>query len=69
MRVYARAESGRCYAVTDSISGVNLATIGLILIIAGVVGLLIGLFMYANTRRTAYRDPYDRRYPDRDPLA
>jgi len=22
-----------------------------------------------NTRRTAYRDPHDRRYPDRDPLA
>ena len=57
------------YAVTDSISGVDLATIGLILIIAGIVGLLIGLFMYANTRRTAYRDPaYRDRYADRDPM-
>ena len=40
------------YAVTDSISGVNLATIGLILMIAGIVGLVIGLFMYASARRT-----------------
>ena len=61
------------YAVTDSISGVDLATIGLILMIAGIVGLLIGLFMYANTRRDGYRDGVvvrERdRYVDRDPLA
>ena len=57
------------FAVTDSISGVNLATIGLILIIVGVAGLLIGLFMYANARRTAYREPgYRDRYVDRDPM-
>jgi len=55
------------YAVTDSISGVDLQTIGLILMIAGVVGLVIGLYMYTTSRRTAYvaRD----RDPDRDPLA
>jgi hypothetical protein len=60
------------FAVTDSISGINLATIGLILMIAGVVGLLIGLFMMANARRSGYvvrdrvveRDPY----VDRDPV-
>jgi hypothetical protein len=57
------------YAVTDSISGVNLATIGLILMIAGIVGLLIGLFMYANASRTVRRDRYGDRYVDRDPLA
>jgi uncharacterized membrane protein YidH (DUF202 family) len=58
------------YAVTDSISGVNLATIGLILIIAGIVGLVIGLFMYMNASRAGYRRRgYDERYPDRDPLA
>jgi hypothetical protein len=56
------------YAVTDSISGINLATVGLILMIAGIVGLLIGLFMYANAGRTA-RAGYRERYPDRDPLA
>jgi hypothetical protein len=43
------------YAVTDSISGVDLATIGLILMIAGIVGLLIGLFVLATESRK--RDP------------
>jgi len=32
------------YAVTDSVSGVNLATVGLIAMIAGLAGLLISLF-------------------------
>jgi hypothetical protein len=39
------------YAITDSISGIDLKVIGLILMIAGVVGLLVGLFMYANASR------------------
>jgi hypothetical protein len=39
------------YAITDSISGIDLQVIGLILMIAGVVGLLVGLFMYANASR------------------
>lgn len=56
------------YAVTDSISGVDLQTIGLILMIAGVVGLVIGLYMYSTSRRTA-SVARDRDYPDRDPLA
>jgi Domain of unknown function (DUF6458) len=54
------------YAVTDSISGVDLTTVGLILMIAGIVGLLIGLFMMTTARRDAdYRDPD---YRDRRPL-
>jgi uncharacterized protein DUF6458 len=57
------------YAVTDSISGINLATVGLILMIAGIVGLVIGLFMYANARRTAYVVRDRDRYVDREPLA
>jgi hypothetical protein len=56
------------YAVTDSIKGVDLATIGLILMIAGIVGLVIGLFMYANTRRDEYVVRDRERYVDRDPL-
>jgi membrane-bound ClpP family serine protease len=54
------------YAVSDSIEAVDLPVIGLILMIVGVVGLLISLFMYANaTRRTdvVHRD----RYVERDP--
>jgi len=57
------------YAVTDSISGVNLATIGLILIVAGIVGLVIGLFMYTTSRREAYVVRDRDRYVDREPLA
>jgi len=57
------------YAVTDSISGIDLATVGLILMIAGIVGLVIGLFMYASARRTAYVAPERERYVDREPLA
>jgi apolipoprotein N-acyltransferase len=33
------------WAVSDAISGVNLATVGLILLIVGIVGLLISLFV------------------------
>jgi hypothetical protein len=59
------------YAVEDSIEGVDLATVGLILMIAGAVGLLIGLWMSIAARRrydAAYADPaYDPAY--RDPAA
>ena len=59
------------YAVTDTISGIDLATIGLILMIAGIVGLVIGLFMYASASRRPTRTvPVDReRYVEREPLA
>jgi uncharacterized membrane protein len=46
------------WAVTDTISGVSLATIGVILMVAGVIGLLFTLF-FANAwaeRRGVARD-------------
>jgi hypothetical protein len=57
------------YAITDSISGVKLATIGLILMIAGIVGLVIGLYMYTTARRSGYVARDRDRYVDREPLA
>ena len=42
------------YAVEDSISGVDLQTVGLILIIAGAVGFVAGLAMMMSARD---RDP------------
>jgi tellurite resistance protein TehA-like permease len=39
------------FAVTDSISGVQLTTVGLILIIVGVLGLVISLFLMLAPRR------------------
>jgi beta-lactamase regulating signal transducer with metallopeptidase domain len=39
------------YAVTDNLSGVNLATVGLILLIVGIVGLVLSLFLMLVPRR------------------
>jgi divalent metal cation (Fe/Co/Zn/Cd) transporter len=60
------------YAVTDHISGVDLTTVGLILLIVGIVGLVLSLIMYMSAtrtrggvvERTEYRagDPTDPRY-------
>jgi hypothetical protein len=38
------------YAVDVTVSGIEIQTIGLILMIAGVVGLVIGLFLLTQTR-------------------
>lgn len=51
------------FAVTASVSGISIATIGLILMIVGVIGLLISLFFLttANRRRDepVVREPSD----------
>jgi Domain of unknown function (DUF6458) len=39
------------YAVDVTVSGIQIQTIGLILMIAGVVGLLIGLFLLTQAGR------------------
>jgi len=53
------------FAVTASVQGVNIATVGLILMIVGIVGLLISLFLLTQARgayvardRVVERDPY-----------
>lgn len=53
------------YAVTGSISGFDIATAGLILMIAGAVGLIIGLFMMTTggSPRDEYGDRDRRRGP------
>ena len=43
------------YAVSDSINGVDLQTVGLILMIAGIVGLFITLIVEFTGRRRAAR--------------
>ncbi len=47
------------YAVEDSIGGVDLATVGLILMVAGVVGFIAGLavMMSPRDRDPRYREP------------
>jgi tellurite resistance protein TehA-like permease len=56
------------YAVSDSVSGVDVPTVGLILLIVGVIGLVISLFMmFAYNRRETVvtRDRYDDPPPPR----
>ena len=48
------------YAVSDSVDGIDLPTVGLILILAGLAGLIIGIWMTLSARRryaTGYVDP------------
>lgn len=54
------------YAVTDEISGIDLEVVGLILMIAGLVGLAIGLYMLTTADRGA-REGTDRDYRDPPP--
>jgi hypothetical protein len=63
------------YAVSDSLSGIDIPTIGLILMIVGIVGLLISLFtmtLWDRDRRRGVveeRRVVDHRDPTRDPYA
>ena len=64
------------YAVSDSVSGVDIPTIGLILMVVGIVGPLISLFMMTLWDRDRRRGDVveerrvvDRRDPYRDPYA
>ena len=53
------------YAVETTVAGVDIQTAGLILIIIGVIGLAIGLFMLAGERRRDDRVVYEEQ--PRDP--
>ena len=53
------------YAVSDNISGIDLGTVGTILIIAGVGGLIVGLALAMSNRDTV-RDDRDIVRDDRD---
>ena len=57
------------FAVTDSVEGVELSTVGLILMIVGIVGLLISMFMVSRARGAVVRDRVVERdpYVERDP--
>jgi hypothetical protein len=52
------------FAVSDSIEGVDLTTVGLILMIVGAVGLVLALFMYSRASRV---DPAVARERDLPP--
>jgi hypothetical protein len=54
------------FAVTAHVSGIALATVGTILMIVGVIGLLISLFMLAAWRDRATGPVARDRYVERD---
>jgi|1185.fasta_scaffold163002_2 hypothetical protein len=54
------------WAVSDSISGVSLATVGLILLIVGIIGLVISLILMLAPRRSETVVTRDR-YADPPP--
>jgi hypothetical protein len=53
------------FAVTATVAGIEIQTVGVILMLAGAIGLVIGLVLYASDRRRTDRVAYDDR---RDPL-
>jgi Domain of unknown function (DUF6458) len=51
------------YAVTATVAGVDIQTVGVILMVAGAIGLVVGLFLLmSDRRRPAYDDPRDPTY-------
>jgi hypothetical protein len=57
------------FAVTDSIGGIDLPTVGVILMICGAAGLIIGLFLIGNQRRVAGERVYEVEDPPPPPVA
>jgi hypothetical protein len=58
------------YAVTASVSGISIQTVGLILIIAGVLGLVLSLFYtlaWSSRRGVVVRDRVVERAPYEEP--
>jgi Domain of unknown function (DUF6458) len=49
------------FAVTATVAGISIETAGLILMLVGVLGLVIGLFMLMSDRRRAPGEPYEDR--------
>jgi uncharacterized protein (DUF58 family) len=57
------------YAVTATVSGLSITTIGLILMIAGAAGLALSLlYMLTSPRRGVTRDRVIEREPYEDPV-
>ncbi len=55
------------FAVTATVADVDLQVVGVILMVAGGIGLLIGLFLEANNRRSRTVVYEDRSYPQGPP--
>jgi len=54
------------YAVTATVSGINLQIVGLVLMVVGVVGLLLSLLWFGAWARRREAAPVERGVRDRD---
>lgn len=54
------------YAVTASTKGIDLATVGLVLMIVGIVGLILSLLWIGVWARRREEPPYEREIRDRN---
>jgi Flp pilus assembly protein protease CpaA len=54
------------FAVDADVQGIEIATVGLILMIAGIIGLVVSLIMFANASRGGRTDVVERRRVYRD---
>jgi beta-lactamase regulating signal transducer with metallopeptidase domain len=55
------------FAVTATVSGISIATVGVILMVVGIVGLLISLFYLLQADRRAVAVAPRERVVERDP--
>ena len=49
------------YAITESISGIDIQTVGLILMVVGILGLVLSIAYMVAMSGPRRGDPYDRR--------
>lgn len=54
------------YAVTATVSGINLQTVGLVLMIVGIVGLILSLLWFGMLAGRREAPPAEREIRDRD---
>ncbi|HEX5310086.1 MAG TPA: DUF6458 family protein [Solirubrobacteraceae bacterium] len=54
------------YAVTATASGIDLQTVGLVLMIVGIVGLILSLLWFGMLAGRRERPPVEREVRDRD---
>lgn len=55
------------FAVNATVSGVNIHTVGWILLVAGAIGLVITMFLWDGTNRSGRSTTYVRRDDDLPP--
>lgn len=48
------------YAVTATVAGIDIQVVGIILMVAGAIGLIVGLFLMIQNNNRPPNDPYNQ---------